>query len=182
VDDIRVPSARTDLSISLTVANIISIVMMPAILLLVLVPYGLIWGTPSVPNGDGDLSSLLVLILVFAASIVAHEALHGVEFVRFGRLPWSAVHFGFKWKALMPYAHCASAMTASAYRWSFLLPGAVLGLAPALLGIGWLAVYGTVMLVAASGDLIALWLIRKVASDAQVIDHSERVGCWVLTE
>ena len=95
-----------------------------------------------------------------------------------------AIKFGIKWKVLTPYGHYKIPLSVSAYRRSVALPGLILGLLPALLGIvfgnKWLLFYGLVMLAAASGDIIVLWTIRNLMKDAQVMDHPHRVGCWVL--
>jgi hypothetical protein len=101
-----------------------------------------------------------------------------------GRVPWREVRFGLK--GLVVYAHCRVPMKASAYRVSVALPGVVLGVLPGLIGLirgnGWLTVYGALMSIAALGDLIVLWLIRRVAGDTRVQDHPRAPGCIVCGE
>jgi hypothetical protein len=115
-----------------------------------------------------------------------HEALHALGFVVFGRATKGAIRFGFHWKALALYAHSDQPMSASAYRKSIVLPVVALGIVPCgmglLFGMGGLYAYGVLMAVAASGDLLILWVIRRVPGSAFVLDHPARPGCYVLDD
>jgi hypothetical protein len=66
------------------------------------------------------------------------------------------------------------------------MPGVALGLIPVFVGIaweiGWITLYGFLMLISAIGDFTILWKIRSFSSDSLVVDHPSRVGCWVLTK
>ena len=125
-----------------------------------------------------------LFLLSFLLGVVAHEGLHAVGYVVFGRVPWSAIKIGMLWQSLMPYAHCREPITASAYRTAIALPGLLLGVLPATIGvvfgIGWLTVWGSVMFALASGDMLVLWTIRAVPGKALVRDHPKLVGCTVL--
>lgn len=179
-------STKTDVSISGWAANIIALIFMPVIGLLVLIPYWLIWGEIPVLNQINSLGQGVVVLVSIVVSVVIHEGLHGLGFVQFGKLPWSAVEFGFHWKAFAPYAHCESEMTARAYRGSVFLPGLILGILPSLAGLiignGWVVAYGVLMLMAAGGDFIILWVIRAVPATAIVVDHPSRPGCSILSQ
>ena len=177
---------KVDVSISARQANMMALALIPIFSVMVLAPYWLIWGGIAFV---GDVLAVLrpaIVIPVFVASILVHEALHGIGFVWFGRLPWQAVRFGFQWQALAPYAHCTAPLSAAAYRGAVLLPGVVLGVIPALIsvifGLGGLAIYGIIMLMAAGGDFVIFWVIRRVPASATILDHSERPGCWILTK
>ncbi|MEE2897564.1 MAG: metalloprotease family protein [Gemmatimonadota bacterium] len=81
--------------------------------------------------------------------------------------------------------HKKESISVAAYRWSALLPGLLLGVLPFLGALVsssvWLAAWGIFFTLAASGDLLVVWLVRDVSSDALVIDHSSRCGCEVVT-
>ena len=163
-----------------------ALALIPIFTVMVIGPYWLIWGGIAFV---ADLLAVLrpvIVIPVFVASILVHEALHGIGFVWFGHVPWRAVRFGFHWKALAPYAHCQAPMSAAAYQAALLLPGLVLGLIPALIGVvsgsAGLSIYGIFMLMAASGDFVILWVIRHVPAGTTILDHSERPGCWIITQ
>jgi hypothetical protein len=88
------------------------------------------------------------------------------------------------WKALTPFAQCTIPTRARSYRLAIALPGLVLGILPVLFGLStgaWLATfYGFLMLVAAAGDLLVLWILRGVPAGAWVQDHPRQVGCLVV--
>jgi hypothetical protein len=88
---------------------------------------------------------------------------------------------GMHWKLLTPYAWCREPISLGAY----MLPGLLLGVLPFLGALAsssaWLAAWGIFFTLAASGDLLVVWLVRDVPSDALVIDHSSRCGCEVVT-
>jgi hypothetical protein len=77
-------------------------------------------------------------------------------------------------------------MTARAYRTAVLLPGIILGVLPAIVGllIGsfWLTLFGAIMVMAAGGDLAVLLAVRDVPATAIVRDHPTKPGCEVLTQ
>ena len=63
------------------------------------------------------------------------------------------------------------------------MPGLVVGLLPSLVGIatgnGWIMLFGLFFTFAAGGDLLVLWLIRKVDAKVLVEDHPTNAGCYV---
>ncbi len=76
-------------------------------------------------------------------------------------------------------------MPARAYRVILLLPALLLGVAPGIVAIAigsWLLVIWALwMLVAASGDLVALWAMRGVPPMATVRAHPTRAGCEIIS-
>jgi hypothetical protein len=132
---------------------------------------------------DGALGRPFLAIAVFAAGVVAHEALHAAAWRWAGRVPAGSVRLGFQWKTLTPYAHCAVPMAVRAYRVGAAVPGVALGLLPALAGLaagsGGLFLFGLLFTLAAGGDALILWLLRDVPADRLVEDHPTRAGCFV---
>lgn len=133
-----------------------------------------------------DLFAPLMFILALILGGVAHEIIHALGWIVFGKVPREAIEFGFNWKGLMPYTHCKTPVKASAYRIGALLPGAITGLLPAVAGLIagslWLTMVGAVMIGAAGGDVLILWVLRAVPSDARILDHPTKVGCEVVVE
>jgi len=152
------------------------------IALLSLGPYLALWGLPD-PPFPTDPGGILLFLSAFAIGVVLHEALHGLGHV-WGGASWPDVRFGMHWAALTPFAQCTVPTRARSYRRTLALPGLVLGAGP--LGVGlvagsWLpAFYGFLMLVAAAGDLLILWILVGVPADAWVQDHPQQVGCLVV--
>ena len=146
--------------------------------------YSLVWGWEKTG------SDLLVIynqygiaLFLLVAGTFAHELLHGLTWMRMADLNWDDIKFGFKLRALTPYAHCKKPIAARAYRWGILIPGFVLGFLPFIvslyLGNAWLFVFGFIFTLAAGGDFLMFWIIRDIPKDRFVEDHPDRVGCQV---
>jgi hypothetical protein len=152
------------------------------IALLSLGPHLALWGLPAAPFPSTP-GSILLFCAAFVLGVIFHEALHGLGHV-WGEATWSDVKFGMHWKALTPFAQCTVPARARSYRIALGLPGLVLGVAPLGLGVAtgaWLLTfYGFLMLVAAAGDVLILWILRGVPAQAWVQDHPQQVGCLVV--
>ena len=176
---------KRDLSISMARANVIGVgLFIPAAALLTL-PYLALWGSNRFLAAwlvVGD--NLLVALGVVVVGVVVHELIHGLSWQVFGKKPRSAIKYGFKLKTLTPYAHCTEPMAARAYRLGAAMPGLLLGVLPWLYGLvvanGPAFLFGLLFTIAALGDAMILWLLRRVEPDAQVIDHPSRAGCYVI--
>ncbi len=173
-----------DLSISLARANVHTLaVSLPLVGLMLLAYLGL---SPAgvAPTAALTLPSTLLFLVVLVAGILTHEAIHGLAWAFFGRLPLRRIRFGFQASTLTPYAHALDPLPARAYRLGAVLPALLLGGLPFLVGtiVGSpsLALFGMIFVFAAGGDLLVLWLIRAVDARALVQDHPSRAGCIVL--
>ncbi len=174
-----------DATLSFQKANVVALLTLPVVWLLLFVPYRWIWGESLfVPIFDMGVRGFLTAVLLFFAGIFVHEWLHAIGFRLVGKAPATTIRYGFNWKGLAPYAHCHAVMSARSYRIGVALPGIVLGILPAVVGliagVWWLAAWGAVMLVSAGGDLAVLLAVRHVPGEALVQDHPSRVGCHVL--
>ncbi|WP_263788258.1 DUF3267 domain-containing protein [Salinibacter grassmerensis] len=154
------------------------------IALLSLGPYLALWGPPN-PPFPTRAAGILLFLSAFTVGVVLHEALHGLGHV-WGGASWADVRFGMHWTALTPFAQCTVPTRARSYRRTLALPGLVLGAGPLTIGLAvgiWLpAFYGFLMLVAAAGDFLILWILVGVPADAWVQDHPQRVGCLVVDD
>lgn len=169
-------------ALSPTEAQMRGIVMLFPIALLSLGPHFSLWGLPEVPFPT-DLGPALLFVGALAIGTVLHEGLHGVGYA-WGEASWNDVQMGMNWTALTPFARCEVPLRAESYRIAVALPGLVLGVIP--LGIGlstgyWLATfYGFLMLVAAAGDILMLWILRVVPVGTWVQDHPWKVGYVIV--
>ncbi len=152
------------------------------IALLSLGPHFALWGLPDSPF-PSELGAILLFCVAFVIGVLFHEGLHGLGHVR-GEATWDDVRFGMHWKALTPFAQCMVPTRARSYRIAIALPGLLLGVGPLAIGLwtgAWLATfYGFLMLVAAAGDILILWILRGVPTGAWVQDHPRQVGCLVV--
>lgn len=171
---------KKDYSISMAQANVYALVatlpfIVPLFALYVWVWQGLNW--------DGSSFATLLLLLVFLLSVVVHELIHAFSWRWAAGLSAEEVQLGFQWRTFTPYAHAKVPMPASAYRLGTVMPGLVLGLAPAvvglLLGQSGLFLFGLLSIFSAGGDLTILWLLRSVKGTQLVEDHPTQAGCFV---
>ena len=179
--------ATGDYSVSMGVAT-------AAAILVAVPPLAALAGLHRVLNGPGSVGAALdaflatpwVWIPALIFGIVAHELIHGLAWAAAGKLPLRAIRFGMSWKALSPHAQCTVPLPVSAYRRGAAAPGLVLGLVPAiagsLLGEGGVAAFGWLMTLGAGGDIVVLWLLRKLPGHVRVEDHPTRAGCVAVKE
>ncbi|MBL0175226.1 MAG: DUF3267 domain-containing protein [Ignavibacteria bacterium] len=180
------PAVAYDATISMVAANLIAIGLLPLFVAVLLLPFWLVWGSAVLGAGFRSVARLEVMIPLFLGLVVVHEGLHAAGFLGFAHVRREDIRFGINWKALSPYAHCRAAVRAGAYKLAVALPGFVLGVVPAVIGLltgdAWLALWGFFMVIAAAGDVAILWAIRGVPRDAIVRDHPSRAGCQVLAQ
>ncbi|WP_322814642.1 DUF3267 domain-containing protein [Chloroflexus sp.] len=175
---------RFDRSTSLEKANLVGSLfgLIPAIVLIV--GHLLYNGEFTLTFNPNDWFGIILLIIIVIGGVLVHELLHVIGWMLAGRVSLSAMKLGFDRKTLTPYAHSRQALPINAYRFGIILPAIVLGLLPGLIGIiGNLPLYtafGAFFTLAAGGDLLILWLLRRDPAQALVIDHSDRVGCELL--
>jgi Protein of unknown function (DUF3267). len=162
---------------SMARAQIVSLLLIFPVVAITVVPHWYLW---ALPETDLFPASLLG---AFFASVVVHEAIHGLGFY-WGGADWPEIEFGFKWSSLTPYAHCSVPLRAIPYRMALALPGLVLGVPPLLAGLSlgswWLTLYAFLMLLGAAGDTLLLWMMRDVSGSTWVQDHPSQMGCLVL--
>ena len=174
-------------------ANLYGLLIGIPILLLVTVPYIIIWCDLGRGWPDGLLpvierNKVIILqaidfkwyLVVFIfAGILLHELIHGVCMASFAKNGWKSVSFGFNVKAIAPYVHCKEPLHPDVYRFCLVMPGFLLGDVPAL--ISWFTgnilflLFGILFYWAAAGDIMILWMSRKITS-GMLQDHPEKIG------
>lgn len=175
---------RIDRSISIARANVLMLLITVPLVAALAVLYAAVRGAGDFIEGVERFLHWRVVIPTLIVGIPAHEVLHGLAWVAFGRLQLADVRIGFQWKTLTPYAHLEVPVPAGAYRWGAAMPMLVLGLLPyaagLALGAGLVACLGLFFVFTAGGDLLVLWLLRGVDGRALTEDHPSRAGCMVL--
>ncbi len=131
-----------------------------------------------------SIADILILLALLVLGIIAHEGMHAFSWSWLDGISRQHIHFGFQWSTLTPYVHCDVPITARNYRWGTALPGILLGILPAVAAIifrdVWLFYFGLVFTLAAGGDFLILWLLRKVDGNALVQDHPDLIGCQIV--
>lgn len=177
-----------DKTLSPLFVNIVGTLLMFALFGVILGLYSALWHeNPLVIYAQSRAltGTLFISLVIFFISVVIHEAIHSIGY-RMGGAAWSEIKFGFQWQSLMPYAHCKVPLRASAYRLAVMLPGVLLGLIPAVIGImarlDWLTLYGTAMLAGAVGDVMILALLMPLKADTLVQDHPSKPGFQIIVD
>lgn len=172
-----------DFSISLGRANLLGVPLFLFLAGAVVVPYGLLWGWTRLYLAFNEFMNWQRFVPAIVVGTIVHEGLHGLGWTFFGSLAPRSVRYGFNLRTVTPYAHCTVPMKASDYRKGTVLPGIMLGVLPAAVGLvaesGILIMFAAFFLAAASGDFLCLWIMRSVPYDVWVTDHPTRAGCLV---
>jgi hypothetical protein len=187
------PYQRIELTATATEANIKALAFALPIMLLLLVPYMMLWPEKFSSEtlrsivaeyGSRILFLPLGMMLVFIPGAVVHELLHGLTWAAFCKKGIRSITYGVHWKALTPYCHCEEVLPLRPYILGGIMPGLVMGLLPALEGMlwgnPWVFFFGLFFTLAAAGDMLVLWMLRRCKSADLVQDHPEKIGCYVL--
>jgi hypothetical protein len=142
------------------------------------------WGGTSLARGVYGLLEPVVFLASVVPGILAHELIHALAWSISARRPFRAIRIGIQWRSMTPYAHPTDPMPVGAYRVGAITPAIVLGVVPAGVAIAvgkpLLMAWSLLFVLAAGGDFVVLWLIRRVPLGRLVQDHPTRAGCRVL--
>lgn len=173
-----------DCSISMMGANLLVLLSAGPLVAALALAYAARWGAPSLARGVWTLLDPVVFLGSVLPGVLAHELIHAAAWSISARRPLRAIRLGFQWRSVSPYAHPRDPMPVGAYRLGAVMPLVLMGLLPAgaaiLLGRPLLMAWSLLFVLAAGGDLVVLWLIRRVPSGRLVQDHPTRAGCRVL--
>lgn len=183
---------KQELTMTAAEANRKALVFVVPILVLYMVPYLLLWPEQlrwaSVEgfvreHGVRTLFYPFLMLLVFVLGAVVHELLHGLTWAVFCKRGLKSISYGVHWRYLTPYCHCREMLPLRPYLLGGIMPGLVMGLLPALAGLltGHLVLFlfGLLFSLAASGDLLVLYMLRHARATDLVQDHPEKMGCFV---
>jgi len=180
---IEPPAGYRDVSVPLPQVVLQGTLLSLGLLVAPVIIYWLIHGFGAFWAGLAGIS-ILSWIAAVVLGVILHEGIHALGWKFFGNLRWRDLSFGVDRSTLSPYCHARVPMSARAYRIGALLPGILTGLLPTLAGIAvghaFLTAMGAVLLSAAIGDLIVLWVLRTIPPAARVLDHPSNAGCYVM--
>ena len=173
---------KTKITINAGKANLIAFIYLIPVTMIVFFPFYLLFGKEPLKNGLTQFSQTFFYALPII--IVLHEFLHGITWSFFCKNGFKSIRFGIIWKYVTPYAHCKEELPIKSYRMGTLMPFFILGLVPVtisyILKNGFLLTLGFINIISAGGDLIMLWLLRKVPENQKILDHPNEVGCYII--
>lgn len=151
-----------------------------------LVPFQLRWGAmpPRLPE-RWPVTALLALIVLLLGGLALRDAVSMVAYRWIGRVPRGSTRLVSRKGVVGPRVLCDAPLPARAYRVILLVPLLLLGVLPGVAGIvagSWLLlIWGLELIVACSGDVVGLWIIRGVPASTPVRSHPTRPGCEILS-
>ncbi|UII32724.1 DUF3267 domain-containing protein [Fulvivirga ulvae] len=165
--------------------NLLAFLFLIPVFLLFVLPYIFLYGYLEFHNGLRSFISISFLITL-PLGIVLHELLHGAIWAYFAKNGFKSIAFGFNQKAMAPYCHCKEPLKVKHYALGGAAPGLLMGIIPAIVAIiianGWLIIFGIFFTWAASGDILTLWMLRKLRRHELVSDHPEEIGFYIPGE
>lgn len=158
--------------------HLVFVLMVLPVIIVFSAPYVVLWGFAALYQGL--VFFLLYFIPLVIAGIFVHELLHAIGWSFFTTRGIRSVKFGFSLEFLAPYCHCREPLRARHYAIGAGLPLVVLGVIPGILGSvlgqGSLVVFGIIFTWTAGGDIITLYMLRKIGRDVLVYDHPDKMG------
>jgi hypothetical protein len=176
-------STPKELTLDLRKAQITGGLLGLTIVFVLLLPYYLIFGTEEVMK-IREFFRLSVFIPSAVIGIVVHEFIHGLTWAVSAKMGLANIKFGFQLKSLTPYAHSKLPMKTNAYRMGAVMPLLLMGVLPYLFALisnnPYTIGFGLFFSFVASGDIMILWLIRKLPGYQLIQDHPTKGGVIVL--
>jgi len=158
--------------------NLIALLMIIPITAVIILPFILIWDYETFKTGKEIFDDYFLYVLIIG--IIIHELLHGLTWGYFASNGLKSIKFGVKWKFLTPYCHCKEPLKVKHYKIGGAMPLIVMGIIPSIIGLitghGGILSFGIFFTWAAGGDIIALFMLRKLDRDVYVSDHPEKMG------
>ena len=158
--------------------NLIALLLIIPITAAILYPFVLIWNYETFKTGKEIFDNYFLYILI--GGIIIHELLHGLTWGHFASNGLKSIKFGVKWKFLTPYCHCKEPLKVKHYRIGGAMPLIIMGIIPSIIGLiighGGVLTFGIFFTWAAGGDIIALFMLRKLDNNIYVSDHPEKMG------
>ncbi len=175
-------------TISALEGNIKALPFLIPVVLLFGIPFYLIWGFPFgqlTEFANSGMFRIVVNLAIFAAGIVLHELIHGLTWAVFSKNGLKSIRFGMLKPSMTPYCHCKEIMRVNDYRIGIIMPAIITGFIPSIIAIAIgnsvLLVFGMLFSIAAAGDFMVLWMLRK-ERNSLVKDHPSRIGYVVYKE
>lgn len=177
-------SEKKEYTISITKVYLLLIPLAIPIAAITVLPFVLIWNYSYTDIFDRVATNPFLLSLLVGVPI--HELLHGLTWALWSKRGLRSIRYGMHWSSLTPYCHCKDELPAKHYRIGAAMPLMIMGILPAIFGLltGQIAAlsFGFFYIWMAGGDIIGLYLLRKIDGETLVYDHPDKLGFLVQSE
>ncbi|BAY87141.1 hypothetical protein NIES267_66590 [Calothrix parasitica NIES-267] len=180
---------KKDISMSILDARLYApITALPFIVILIGL-YIYIWKLPNVfvEIRNSIFQNFLIFILAVFIGHISYALIKGITWELFGSNKEKAIRYGIRKTNIGTtsfHAYYEKTMEIKAYKLGIAIPGIIVGIIPASLGIiiGNIFIFsiGLFSIFTAGEDILVMWLLRNVEADSLVEDHPKRVGCYVI--
>lgn len=184
---------KEQVTINLVWANVFGILILIPIALLYGTLYYLIWNEQlSMENFKNMLRDIhsgyallypLVIIAILILGIVLHELIHGITWAIFAKKGFKSIKFGVLWKMITPYCHCKEPLNVRQYITGAITPAIFLGFIPAIVAIAIgnmeLLIFAGFFTMAACGDFLIIYSLRREKANTLVEDHPSEAGYYI---
>ena len=174
---------QKEITVNLLQANLYSLPILVLIIGIMTSSYLIVWDKKVFLEGFGGFRFLYTYLFLIIGFFL-HEIIHLFSYHFLGKIALENIRIGFQIKSLTPYAYCSKSMSINAYRWSAVLPGLILGIIPGIFflisGNSYSFILAMILTIAAGGDFLLIWLLRKIPAKSLVQDHPEKAGCIIL--
>jgi len=183
---------RKDLTISITKANFVGLLLVLPVMAILCAVFFLI-------NGFGPVTSLFksvnvttgIWLIVSGLSMVplavVHEGIHGISWGLFAKEHMKDIEYGFIKEMLTPYCYCRSPLNKGQYIFGSMMPMTLLGIVVCVSGIifanVFLMIIGLLQVLGGSGDiLITSMLLRYKTKGKDIVlqDHPTECGLIIF--
>lgn len=175
---------QREITVSFGEANIKALVFIIPVIIIFGLPFVLLWRDINKPGSMlPTFRPSLLFFFFFVAGIILHELIHGIFWSFYLKNGFKSIKFGMVWKYITPYCHSKEPMKTRHYIIGGIMPAILLGFIPAIIalitGDFGLLVYGIIFTIAAGGDFLIIWMLRKEDKNGYVLDHPSKVGCII---
>ena len=183
---------RKDLTVSLTKANIVGLLLVLPIMAVLCIIFLVLHGFTPIVNliETKDLWTAISLILAGLSIIplaVVHELIHGLTWGIGAKNHMKDIEYGFIKEMLTPYCYCRSPLSKGMYLIGSLMPMTLLGTVVCIFGIIFanpaLMITGLLQVMGGSGDiLVSCMLLRHNTKGKEIVlmDHPTDCGLVVF--
>ena len=165
-------------------ANMYSLILMIPLIVIYLMVFISVWGNEKLNVLEEH--NVGVLIITAVIGIAFHEIIHGLTWIILTQNRISSLKFGFSWKFMTPFCHYRKSIKVRFYRVGIVMPLIILGILPSVIalvtGNGFLYLWGIFFTCIATGDIIVLFMLRKLSAEEYVFDHSKKMGFKIEKE
>lgn len=137
-------------------------------------------GSMAVRLGLDSVSRAVLFLVAYVLLVYLHERVHGWGYLVLGGVK---TEYRIQWKQLAVQSLAQSPMPIHAYRAAVALPTVVIALPLYVIGLAGgnflLYLMGVLQLVGGVGDVVLLWVLRRIPGGCTAVDHPEKSGCII---